>query len=144
MDTNNTEGTWFDFYIDNSDARISLKIRAIDAKEGILLTQKHACMGKKKRYKVKMIESRRFQDEFINCALEDFTGIVNEENKPLEVNFKNKRDIFNLPYTCKGKTIADFIIEKTASLAGLPQGPYPNVKVSQLISKMNQWRKSHG
>jgi hypothetical protein len=139
------EGKWFDFCIDGIEGSIGLKIRPYDMNLNIALNEKHAVSCKKKTYKVKGINWDNLIPEYIDHTLEDFSGIEGpEDNKPLEVNLENKKKVFNLPLTCRGQSIADFIFEKAAELAGFPKGSYPAASESKLISQMNKRRKKHG
>jgi hypothetical protein len=140
----NNEGTWFDFRIDGTNGSIGLKIRPVDMKTVIALNEKHAVSCKRKTYKVKNINWDNLIPEIIDHELEDFSGIVNEDNMPLEVNLENKRKVFNLPFTYRGQDISGFIMEKSAELSGLPKGSYPAASESTLISLMNKRRKNDG
>ncbi len=136
---NSNESKWFEFYIDGSDVSIGLKIRPLCSKVLFDLILKHSIKKKRKEYKIKGVNFLNASYELLDYLLEDFAGVGDENNKPLQVTPENKKKLLNLPLEYKKQNIGVFIIQKSAELYGMFNVPISNERI--LISQMNKYIK---
>lgn len=114
------EGKWFTFSVDDSDPKVDihLKIRPLYLRVVVEIEKYTFVRKAKKKWKIKGRNWSALPNDVIDYVLEDFKGFGLNEEKPMENTLDNKKKIFEIPITCKGRSILDFVLEKAREIGG--------------------------
>ena len=134
-----TEGTWFDFQIKGETIR--LKIRPMTAEIFQSIRERHKKIQREKDFqtgkvvKVENYNEQAISDELIDHILEDFKGIGEAPDRPLEPTLENKKRVMSLFPVEGEQSIADFVFEKARELAVLTE---QEIKAQEKNSRRSQ------
>lgn len=127
-----SEGTWFDLRFRGETIR--LKIRPLTGEVLERIRKKHRKITRERDPQTRqLVKVETFDDEAITAdladyVLEDFEGIGEAPDKPLEVTKENKLLVMDIPSLDGEISIADFVFEKARELAAVSTKEYEELE----------------